>query len=188
MLGTLLPLAVEAAEESGDNPLIKLVPGLMIWTLICFAITFFVLRKYAFGPIQQLIDQRRERIRQSLQEADNARDEARRLLEEHRTLMGEARGQAEEILAEARRVGEAQRERARHEVEEDRQRRMEETRRQIEAETQRALGEIRREVADLALIAAEKVTAGALDPQAQRKLIDDAIKDLDFSKLEKEPV
>jgi F-type H+-transporting ATPase subunit b len=102
--------------------------------------------------------------------------------------MGEARGQAEEILAEARRVGEAQRERARHEVEEDRQRRMEETRRQIEAETQRALGEIRREVADLALIAAEKVTAGALDPQAQRKLIDDAIKDLDFSKLEKEPV
>ena len=188
MLGTLLPLAVEAAEESSDNPLIKLVPGLMIWTLICFAITFFVLRKYAFGPIQQLIDQRRERIRQSLQEADNARDEARRLLEEHRALMGEARGQAEEILAEARRVGEAQRERARHEVEEDRQRRMEETRRQIEAETQRALGEIRREVADLALIAAEKVTAGALDPQAQRKLIDDAIKDLDFSKLEKEAV
>jgi F-type H+-transporting ATPase subunit b len=188
MLATLLPLAVEAAEDSGDNPLIKLAPGLMIWTLICFAITFFVLYKFAFGPIQQIIDQRRERIRQSLQEADNARDEARRLLEEHRTLMGEARGQAEEILAEARRVGEAQRERVRHEIEEDRQRRMEETRRQIEAETQRALGEIRREVADLALVAAERVTAGALDPSAHRKLIDDAIKELDFSKLEKEPV
>jgi F-type H+-transporting ATPase subunit b len=179
---SILPVFAE------DNPLIKVVPGLMIWTLICFFITFFVLRRYAFGPIQQAIDQRRERIQQSLQEADNARDEARRLLEEHRSLMNQARGQAEEVLAEARRVADAQRERARKETEEDRQRRLEETRRQIEAETQRALGEIRREVADLALIAAAKVTAGALDPKSHRKLIDDAIKDLDFSALEKETV
>jgi F-type H+-transporting ATPase subunit b len=75
-----------------------------------------------------------------------------------------------------------------HEAEEDRQRRLEETRRQIEAETHRALGEIRREVAELALVAAEKVTAGALDEKSHRKLIDDAIKEIDFSKLEKEVV
>ena len=188
MLATLLPLAAEAAEGSSDNPLIKLAPGLMIWTLICFFITFFVLKRFAFGPIQKLIDERRERIRQSLQEADNARDEARRLLEEHRSLMAEARGQAEEILGEARRVAESQRERVKQETEADRQRRLEETKRQIEAETQRALGEIRREVGELALVAAERVTAGALDASAHRKLIDDAIKDLDFSALEKEPV
>jgi F-type H+-transporting ATPase subunit b len=187
MLATLLPLAVEAAEDSGDNPLIKLVPGLMIWTLICFAVTFYILKRFAFGPIQQMIDQRRERIRQSLAEADNARDEARRLLEEHRSLMTQARGQAEEILSEARRVAESQRERVRQETEADRQRRLEETKRQIEAETQRALGEIRREVGNLALVAAEKVTAGALDASAHRKLIDDAVRELDFSKLEKEP-
>jgi F-type H+-transporting ATPase subunit b len=160
----------------------------MIWTIICFAITFFVLRRYAFGPIQQVIDQRRERILRALQEADHARDEARKLLEEHKALLGQARGQAEEILGEARRVAESQRERARLEVEEDRQRRLEETRRQIEAETQRALNEIRREVGELALVAAEKVTAGALDGKAHRKLIDDAIKELDFSKLEQEAV
>jgi F-type H+-transporting ATPase subunit b len=185
MLATLL-LAVEAGD---DDPaaLIRPVPGLMIWTLISFALVFFVLRKYAFGPIQKIIDDRRDRIRRALEEADNARGEARRLLEEHRALIGQARGQAEEILSEARRVGEAQRERMRHEAEEDRARRMEETRRQIEAETQRALAEIRREVADLALVAAEKVTAGALDPSSHRKLIDDAIGELDFSKLEREP-
>jgi F-type H+-transporting ATPase subunit b len=187
MLATLLPLAVEAAEDSGDNPLIKLVPGLMIWTLICFAVTFYILKRFAFGPIQQVIDQRRQRIRQALQEADNARDEARRLLEEHRSLMTQARGQAEEILSEARRVAESQRERVRQETEADRQRRLEETKRQIEAETQRALGEIRREVGELALFAAEKVTAGALDASAHRKLIDDAVRELDFSKFEKEP-
>ena len=170
------------------NPLIEVRLGLMIWTLVCFAITFFVLRRYAFGPIQQAIDARRERIRQSIEEADRARDEARRLLEEHRALLGQARGQAEEILTEARRVAEAQRERVRKETEEDRQRRMEETRRQIEAETQRALGEIRREVAELALVAAEKVTSGALTPDDHRRLIDEAIAELDFSALEQEPV
>ena len=89
-----------------DNSLIQPIPGLMIWTLIAFGITFFVLRRYAFGPIQQVIDQRRERIRESLTEADKARDEARSLLEEHRKLIQQARHQAEEILSEARRVAE----------------------------------------------------------------------------------
>jgi F-type H+-transporting ATPase subunit b len=183
----LVLLATETGGGGTDNPLIKIAPGLMIWTLICFAITFFVLRKFAFGAIQKAIDQRRERIRQSLQEADNARDEARRLLEEHRALLGQARGQAEDILVEARRVGESQRERVRQETEEDRQRRLEETRRQIEAETQRALAEIRREVAELALIAAEKVTSRTLTPDDHRRLIDEAIGELDFSVLEREP-
>jgi F-type H+-transporting ATPase subunit b len=171
-----------------DNSLISPIPGLMIWTLISFGITFFVLRKYAFGPIQKIIDQRRDRIRESLSEADKARDEARALLEEHRKLMQQARGQSEEILAEARRVADAQLERVKQEANEDRQRRLEETRRQIEAETHRALGEIRREVGELALVAAAKVTAGALDEKAHRKLIDDAIKEIDFSRLEKEVV
>ena len=105
----MVDLVLFAAESGGgtDNPLIKVVPGLMIWTLICFAITFFVLKRYAFGPIQKAIDSRRERIRQSIEEADRARDEARRLLEEHRALLGQARGQAEEILSEARRVADA---------------------------------------------------------------------------------
>jgi F-type H+-transporting ATPase subunit b len=71
-----------------SSGLIKVVPGLMIWTLIAFAITFFVLRRYAFGPIQKAIDDRRERIRQSIEEADRAREEARNLLEEHRKLVG----------------------------------------------------------------------------------------------------
>src|ERR671931_646905 len=171
-----------------SSPLIRVTPGLMIWTLVCFGITFFVLRKYAFGPIQRVIDERRERIRRSLEEADTAREEARRLLEEHRALVAQARGDAESILAEARRVADAQRERVREETEADRQRRLEETRRQIEAETQRALDQIRAEVAELTLVAAEKVTRKALDRADQRRLIDEAIRELDFSVLEREAV
>jgi len=166
------------------NPLISVTPGLMIWTIVCFLITLFVLKRYAFGPIQKTIDERRQRIEQSIHEAEEARNEARRLLEEHRALIGQARGQAEEILAEARRVADAQRERVREETEADRQRRLEETRRQIEAETHRALEQIRSEVAELTLIAATKVTRKSLDDDDHRRLIEEAIGELDFSQLE----
>jgi len=166
------------------SPLIEVVPGLMIWTLVCFAITFFVLRKYAFGPIQKTIDERRERIRSSVEEAEHARAEARRLLEEHKQLIGQAKTEAGGILAEARKVADSQRDRAREEIEADRQRRLEDTRKQIEAETARALEQIRAEVADLTLIATSKVTGKVLDRDDHRKLIDDAIGDLDFSALE----
>jgi F-type H+-transporting ATPase subunit b len=168
--------------------LIKVVPGLMIWTLVTFAITFFVLKRYAFGPIQKVIDDRRERIRQTIEEADRAREEARNLLEEHRKLIGQAKSEAEAILAEARKIADAQRERVREETEADRQRRLEETRRQIEAETARALEQIRAEVAELTLVAAAKVTGKVLDRDDHRRLIEDAIGDLDFSVLEKERV
>ena len=167
-----------------SSALIEVAPGLMIWTLISFGLTFFVLKRFAFGPIQKVIDERRQRIRQSIEEADRARSEARRLLEEHRSLIGEARGEAEQILAEARRVSEAQRQRVKEETEADRHRRLEETKRQIEAETQRALQQIRAEVAELTLMAAGKVTGKALDEEDHRRLIDEAIAELDFSALE----
>jgi F-type H+-transporting ATPase subunit b len=167
------------------NPLIEVRTGLMIWTLICFAITFFVLRRFAFGPVQKIIDERRQRIRQALDEADNARAEARRLLEEHRSMMQEARGDAEQILAEARRVADAQRERMREELEADRQRRIEDTTKQIEAETRRALEQIRAEVAELTLTATSRVTGKVLTDDDHRRLIDEAIRELDFSVLER---
>jgi len=170
----------------GTNPLISVTPGLMIWTIVCFLITLFVLKRYAFGPIQNMIDQRRERIRQSIEEAEHARAEARRLLDEHRSLIGQARREAEEILSEARRVADSQRERVKEETEADRKRRLEETRRQIEAETQRALEQIRSEVAELALLATTKVTGKILDDEDNRRLVEEAVADLDFSQLEQE--
>jgi F-type H+-transporting ATPase subunit b len=167
-----------------SSPLIQVTPGLMIWTIVCFGITYFVLRKYAFGPIQTMIDTRRERIEQAIAEADSARDEARKLLEEHKKLIGQAKSEAEEILSEARRVGDAQRERVRAETEEDRQRRLEETRRQIEQATHQALGQIRDEVGKLSQLAAEKITRKTLTSDDQQRLIDEALAEIDFSELE----
>jgi F-type H+-transporting ATPase subunit b len=174
-----------AQEESGGSDLIQVVPGLMIWTLVAFGITFFVLRKYAFGPIQRTIDERRERIRKAVEEADHARNDARALLEQHRALIASAKGEAAEILAEARKVGDAQIERVKHEADAERQRRLEETARQIDAETKRSLDLIRAEVADLTLEATSRVTGKVLDAEDQRRLIDEAIAELDFSALER---
>jgi F-type H+-transporting ATPase subunit b len=167
------------------NALIQVTPGLMIWTIVCFLITLFVLKRYAFGPVQKMIDERRERIRQSLEEADHARAEARELLEEHRKLLAGARSDADEILGEARRIAEANERRMREELEADRQRRLEETRKQIEAETRRALEQIRLEVVDLSLLAATKVTRKSLDDADHKRLIEEAVGELDFSVLER---
>ncbi len=168
------------------NPLIEVRLGLMVWTVVCFGITFYILKRFAFGQIQKIIDERRERIRRAIEEAEKARNEARRLLEEHRTLIGQARGQSEQILAEARKVADSMARRVKEETEADRQRRLEETKRQIEAETQRALEQIRTEVAELTLIATTKVTGKVLEDADHKRLIDEAIRDLDFSVLEQE--
>jgi F-type H+-transporting ATPase subunit b len=167
-----------------SNPLIQVTPGLMIWTIVCFLITFYVLKKLAFGRVQAMIDERRERIQSAVDEADRAREESRHLLEEHRKLIGQARSQSEEILAEARQVADAQRERVRVETEEDRQRRLEETRRQIDQATHQAIGEIREEVGKLSVAAAEKITRKTLDADDQQRLIDEALAEIDFSELE----
>src|SRR6188474_3009146 len=165
--------------------IIEATPGLMFWTLICFAIAFFVLRKYAFGPIQKTIDERRERIRQAVEEADKARNEARDLLEQNRAILAQARSESADILAEARKVGDAQIERAKQEAETERQRRMEETRRQIDAETARAIGQIRSEVAGLTVEATERVVGKVLDSADQRRLVEEAVQGLDFSALDR---
>jgi F-type H+-transporting ATPase subunit b len=167
-----------------SNALISVTPGLMIWTIVCFLITLWVLKRYAFGPIQKMLDDRREQIRRSIEDAEHSRDEARKLLEEHRELMNQARSDAEQILAEARNTAVAMEGRMREETEAERQRRLEETRREIAAETARALEQIRSEVADLTLEATSIVVGKKLDSARDRELITEAIGSLDFSRLE----
>lgn len=163
--------------------LISVVPGLMVWTLIAFGITFFVLRRFAFGPIQKLIDERRDRIREALDEADKARQEARELRELTKQEREEAKAERERILDESRRQGQAQLEQSRAQADEDLKRRLEENRREIEAENRRMAEQIRRDVVELTLLAAEKVTGKSLDADDQRRLIDETIEEVDVKKL-----
>jgi F-type H+-transporting ATPase subunit b len=167
-----------------SSPLTRIIPGLMIWTLLFFLIVFFVLRKYAFGRIQGILDARRDHVEKAIAAADAAKSEAQKLLEEHKQLIGQARGEAEGILAEARKTAQSMEQRMKEETETERQRRLEETRKEIAAETTRALAQIRDEVADLTLEAASRVVGKTLDAERDRELISEAIAGLDFSRLE----
>lgn len=163
--------------------LISVVPGLMVWTVIAFGITFFLLRRLAFGRIQAIIDARRDRIREALDEADKARQEARQLRELTLKEREEAKLDRERILDESRRQAQALFEQARKRAEEDLRERLEKNQKEIEAENRRILEQIRRDVVELTLLAAEKVTGKTLDAKDQRRLIDETIEELDVKRL-----
>src|SRR5687767_4590746 len=175
-----------AQEESGGGDLISVVPGLMVWTVLTFLIVLFVLRRFAFGRIQALIDQRRERIRDALDAADKAREEARELRELTAREREEARADRDRILEDTRRQAQQQFERSRREAEEDLKRRLDENQKTLEAENRKFREQIRRDVVELTLLAAEKVTGKALDADDQRRLIDETIDEVDVKQLASE--
>ena len=171
---------------SGGSFLISPNVGLMIWTLLLFGISMFFLWKLAFPRITEALDRRQQAIEESIDHAERTRRQADELLDEYRERLREARGQAEQIVERARKSAEAHEREATEHAQQRRDQLMEQTRRDIEGETRRAIQEIRREVADLTVMATEKVTRKVLDEADQRRLIDEALGDLDFSTLARE--
>ena len=181
-IGQLLVLAA-AKKEEGGSFLVSPNVGLMLWTLIAFGASYLILRKYAFPRIAEFLDKRARMISESIEAADRTKVEADQLLEEYRARLREAREQAEEIVERARKAAQTRVDESKVEAKQYREELMESTRRDIEQETRRALDEIRREVADLTLIATEKVTRKSLDGDDHRRLIEEALGEVDFSAL-----
>jgi F-type H+-transporting ATPase subunit b len=157
--------------------------GLMIWVLVVFAISFLILRRSVFPVIGQALDKRAQAISDSIDDADKLRKEADTVLAEYRERLAEARTQADEIVTRARKAGEVHERESAEAARAERERLLEQTRRDVEAETRRAIGEIRREVADLTLMATEKITRKVLTEADQKRLVEDALSELDFSAL-----
>jgi len=157
--------------------------GLMVWTLLLFVLSMAFLAKYAFPRISEALDKRQHAIEESIDHAEQVRQSADELLEEYRQRLREARQQAEGIVDRARKTAETHERNAQELAKEQREQLMEQTRRDIDAETRRAIQEIRREVADLTVMATEKVTRKTLTENDQRRLVEDALSELDFSAL-----
>jgi F-type H+-transporting ATPase subunit b len=166
-----------------DSTLITPTTGLMIWTLVTFVIVLIVLKRYAFGPIQQMLDARRQAIVADLDAAKSARTEAQEALAEYRQQLAEARKEAGKIVEDARRVGDERRAAAVAELEAEKTRLMRQTQDEIRSETRQALNAIKHQMADLAVAATEKVVRARLDEAEQRRLIDQALADVDLSTL-----
>jgi F-type H+-transporting ATPase subunit b len=172
--------------EEDEGSLIDVVPGLMVWTVVTFLIVLWVLRRFAFSRIQGLIDQRRDRIREALDEADKARSEARELREQVAREREQAKADREQILEESRRQAQRQLEQAREQADADLKMRLEKNREELEAENARLREQIRRDVVELTLLASEKVTGKVLDDDDQRRLIDETIDEVDVKRLASE--
>jgi F-type H+-transporting ATPase subunit b len=176
-----LPLAAEG--DSGGSFLVSPALGLMIWTLLVFGFTMYVLSKVAFPRIQEALDKRANAIRESIDQAERTREEADKILEEYRARLREAREQADEIIARARKAAETTTVEATQEGRQKREELLAAARRDIEAETRRSLERIRKEVADLTVLTTEKVTRKSLTGDDQKRLIEEALAEVDFSSL-----
>ena|ERR1700712_5107415 len=166
-----------------DAALVSPAPGLMIWTLVIFFFTFLLLRAKVFGPIAKIIEDRRAAVRENIESAERSRDEAQKLLDEYKEQLAQSRHEASEIVVRARRTAEEGSRQAREELRAEKERGLVQVQEAIAAETRQALDQIKNEVADLTLLATEKVIGRALDQKEQQRLIDEALGEVDFSKL-----
>lgn len=175
---TLTPLA--AASRSF---LITPNVGLMVWTLVLFGVSLLILRRLAFPRISAALDRRQQAIEEAIDTAEETRRKADELLAEYRKRLDEAREQAQEIIERARKAAETHERESEEEAKARREQLMEQTRREIDAATRRALQEIRAEVADLTVMATERVTRKVLTEEDQRKLVEETLRELDFDAL-----
>jgi len=184
-IATALPLAAEAAgaEEEGGSFLVSPDLGLMIWTLLAFGTTMFILSKVAFPRIAEELDKRANAIRDNIAASEKTRVEADELLGEYRQRLTEARAQSDEIVARARKAGQAAEEAGKQEGAQKREELVAQARKDIEAETRRSLEQIRKEVANLTVLATERVTSKSLDTDDHRRLVEEALAEVDFSAL-----
>src|SRR3954469_2651137 len=174
---------IVAAADSGGSFLVSPNIGLMIWTLVVFGLSMFLLYKLAFPRIAEALDRRQKAIEESIDAAEHTRAEAEQILAEYRERLAEARGQADEIVSRARKTGEAAENEILADARSKREEMMDQTRRDIEAETRRAIQAIRAEVADLTVLATEKVARKSLTGEDQKRLVDEALAELDFASL-----
>jgi F-type H+-transporting ATPase subunit b len=167
--------------EAAKPSLIDINFGLMFWTILTFVIVLVILKKFAFGPIQEMLDARSAAVTSDLDAAEAARTEAQAALAEYKAALAESRKEATKIMDDARRTSEEQRRQAIAEIESEKQRQLQRARAEIAAETRQSLQAIKTQLAELTVAATEKVVRAKLDEDEQRRLIDAALADVDLS-------
>jgi F-type H+-transporting ATPase subunit b len=161
----------------------ELNPGLFIWSIITFLILVGLLYKFAFNPLVKLQKARQDEIGQAIHDAEQLRDEAQELLANYKQQLAEAREEAGAIVERARKAGESTKSEVLEEARVQAEATLAKARQQIERDTNQALQKIREEVADLTVAATERVTRKSLSGEDQLRLIQEAINEIDLSKV-----
>lgn len=184
-IGGLVLLSAEAAEgdEGGGAFLVEPGLGVMIWTVLAFLLTMWVLSKAAYPRIREALQKRADAINANIDAAERQRAEADQLLSEYRERLKEAREQADDIMARAKKAGDTAKSEAAEEGRAKRDELIDAAKKDIETETRRSLEKIRKEVADLTVLATERLTQKSLSDEDHRRLVEEALGEVDFSAL-----
>jgi F-type H+-transporting ATPase subunit b len=169
-----LAAAPALAQESGSAKVDLLSPnyGLMFWTLVIFAALFFVLAKFAFGPITKAVEAREKALEDAIESAKRDREEAARLLADQRAALDATRGEAQKLIADARTAAERVRAELIEQAHAEQTNMLDRARKEIEAEKAGAIAQLRREAVDLAIAGAGRVIDRNLDQAANRQLVE----------------
>jgi F-type H+-transporting ATPase subunit b len=168
----VLSFALAVAQEEGGANLLSPNGGLMFWTIIIFVLLLVILSKFAFKPMLAAVEAREKSLQAAIDDAKRDRDEAARVLAEHRTQLEAARGEAQKMIADGRATAEKLRHDLLEQTRAQQQEMLDRARRDIDTEKNNAIAALRREAVDLAIAGASKVIERNLDNDANRKLVE----------------
>jgi F-type H+-transporting ATPase subunit b len=167
-----------AAETGGGGSLVSLQVNLMFWTLVIFLILFWILKKYAFPAVLGAVEAREKALADAIEGAKRDREEAAKLLADHRAQIENARNEAQKFIAEARAISEKSKADMLEKTRQEQHEMLERARRDIGIERDKAIMELRREAVDLAIAGASRVVEQNLDSDKNRKLVESFLSSL----------
>ena len=158
-----------------DNPLVQPDPGLYIWTIIVFLVLLFLLMKFAWKPLLAMLEKREDNIKQSLADAEKARDELVNVKEDTEKLLNEARTESQAIVAAGKKNAERMQEEIVDKAQSKSDALLADAKKQIQLEKDRAITDVRAEVVNLSMQVAEKLINKNLSKEDNLKLINDSL-------------
>ena len=158
--------------------MLSINPGLIVWTIVTFTTLLLVLRKFAWKPLLDALHKREEHVRDSLERAEQAKQEAERLIEENRKQLARAEEESRRILNEGRALAEKLKGEIVDKANQQSRKMIDQAHQEIERDKELALSQLRSEVANLAILAAERILGESLDANKQRKIVDDMMREL----------
>jgi F-type H+-transporting ATPase subunit b len=155
--------------------------GNLLWQIAAFGVLVWLLSRFAYKPIIGMLDERANRIRESMEQAEQIKQDNAEAAKRAQEILAEAQNQTREILAQAQQMSQRTIAAAQAEAREQREKLLADAHAQIQTDTQRAKEELRREVARLAIMAASKVVGKSLDTQDHYRLVDEALAEAEKS-------
>lgn len=150
----------------------------IFWSVISFLILFFVMWRFVFKPVNKMVDKRNSEIRDNINEAEKQKDEAMIKLEQQKTLLEDAKKQAEQILENSREAAKKIKEEIEESAHEKSRKLMEDTIAEINREKEKSLEEVRDRIVDIALKATEKIISEKLSEEDHKRIIEENIKEI----------